>query len=329
MHLKKKIKAERSETLKYIAQEFQNYHLKVVETNYYLYKVFNKIKTRLRNLREKWTRDEDESVAASTLSKNDGIMLMVDNLEQTFHHIYSTLSPISMRRKLLNEELSDFDENYIKSTLRSLRELRLHFEKIFLAKKLINTYYHELEPELGTVYRQVVYRIARDSRSRSYFLTKKFEEKIKLQTCLNLDTGVISATQPLSRFKMLTDKIISLQDQDSPSKNYLNNFSQLLGSDLHEIDHKTDCLGLYFEIYQYITQHKFKRIKKFLTDNDFKRRKYYLRFRLQHSLSTDNHSDPIKDNDLAIFLQDKARKSEGEEAEVYSGFTQRKKILSC
>ena len=103
----------------------------MVETNYYLYKVFNKIKTRLRNLREKWTRDEDESVAASTLSKNDGIMLMVDNLEQTFHHIYSTLSPISMRRKLLNEELSDFDENYIKSTLRSLRELRLHFEKYF------------------------------------------------------------------------------------------------------------------------------------------------------------------------------------------------------
>ena len=49
-------------------------------------------------------------------------------------------------------------------------------------------------------------------------------------------------------------------------------------------------------------------------------------FRLQHSLSTDNHSDPAKDNDLAIFLQDKARKSEGEEAEVYSGFTQRKKF---
>lgn len=298
-------------------KELKDYHIKIFETSFFLYKVFNLLKQSLWEVGDKLKIQGVSSDFYSELkemNKKQELVILIESFEVRFKEVFRSLKGVVLRlkknhdKKVGSERLRPEDIDLVVATLKKDLGLATSFARLIFARKLssfLGVYDSGL---VSDVYLKAIKRIDEKNLESSYGKLLYLKD-LKQKTCLNFDSATVFSPQAVARIKLLSSDLMKLLETKKSFKKKLERIVKKQDRQIKKMDRLTECLDVYQKIYKKITKPKISRIKKFVTDDEYKRRKVYLKNKVLYIASSYNRKNKQKEEKLVEYFLKKSRRS--------------------
>lgn len=303
--------------------EIKNYNIKIFEMSLFLQKAFATLRKDLQKVEIDFPEENippDYLDSLEKIGKSKKLVLLIKSFELNYKAIEKILHHNIMRIKKSRQKKSakKISPNLIEDIFRK----NLHLTKSLAKLTFTRNIFISLEKKDSKCL-DIAYQHAK-KKTEKYFSKKgktlAFQKAIK-ESCYNLDAATIFGPQVITRIKLLAKEYLAFLKRGK--RKSMEPIFLKQTKETKMIDDLQGCLETYKEIYKEITNFKIPRIKKFLTNREYKARKLHLEEKLLYIASQENRKrDKEKEDELLEYLEQKAQKSSKEEqSEIYRSYT--------